>query len=88
MGLLIRNARILTLAGDTRPRRGLALRELGVIAQGGTPARPGVAGEGEDPGVADEQSHGYRSLASRRLSSSPQGKERNLCAAGPAAGSR
>jgi imidazolonepropionase len=34
MGLLIRNARILTLAGDTRPRRGPALRELGVIERG------------------------------------------------------
>ena len=34
MGLLIRNARILTLAGDTRPRRGPALRELGVIEHG------------------------------------------------------
>ena len=34
MRLLIRNARILTLAGDTRPRRGAALRELGVIDHG------------------------------------------------------
>ena len=34
MGLLIRNARILTLAGDTRPRRGAAMRELGVIPAG------------------------------------------------------
>ena len=34
MGLLIRNARILTLAGDTRPRRGAAMRELGVVPAG------------------------------------------------------
>jgi imidazolonepropionase len=34
MGLLIRNARILTLAGEDRPRRGAALRELGVIEHG------------------------------------------------------
>ena len=34
MGLLIRNARVLTLAGETRPRRGPALRELGVIDHG------------------------------------------------------
>ena len=34
MGLFIRNARILTLAGDTRPRHGAALRELGVIEHG------------------------------------------------------
>ena len=34
MGLLIRNARVLTLAGETRPRRGAALRELGVIERG------------------------------------------------------
>ena len=34
MSLLIRNARVLTLAGDTRPRRGAALRELGVIDRG------------------------------------------------------
>lgn len=32
--LLIRNARILTLRGDPGPRRGKALRELGVIAHG------------------------------------------------------
>ncbi len=31
MGLLIHNARVLTLAGDTRPRRGAALRELGIV---------------------------------------------------------
>ncbi len=41
MGLLIRNARILTLAGDARPRRGAALRELGVI-----PAGDVLVGEG------------------------------------------
>jgi imidazolonepropionase len=34
MGLLIRNARVLTLAGESRPRRGAALRELGVIERG------------------------------------------------------
>jgi len=34
MRLLIRNARIVTLAGDTRPRRGAALRELSVIDHG------------------------------------------------------
>jgi len=34
MGLLIRNARVLTLAGETRPRRGAALRELGVVDRG------------------------------------------------------
>ena len=34
MGIFIRNARILTLAGDTRPRHGAALRELGVIEHG------------------------------------------------------
>jgi imidazolonepropionase len=34
MGLFIRNARILTLAGEDRPRRGAALRELGVIEHG------------------------------------------------------
>ena len=34
MGLLIRNARVLTLAGATRPRRGTALRELGIIDRG------------------------------------------------------
>ncbi len=32
--LLIRNARVLTLAGTQTPRRGAALRELGVIPQG------------------------------------------------------
>ena len=41
MGLLIRNARILTLAGDARPRRGAAMRELGVI-----PAGDVLVGEG------------------------------------------
>ncbi len=41
MGLLIRNARILTLAGDTRPRRGAAMRELTVI-----PAGDVLVGEG------------------------------------------
>jgi imidazolonepropionase len=34
MRLLISNARVLTLAGNTRPRRGAALRELGVIDHG------------------------------------------------------
>jgi imidazolonepropionase len=34
MPLLIRNARILTLAGNSRPRRGKELAELGVIPQG------------------------------------------------------
>lgn len=34
MSLLFRNARILTLAGPSGPRRGPALRELGVIPQG------------------------------------------------------
>jgi imidazolonepropionase len=34
MRLLIRNARILTMAGGDRPRRGAALRELGVIEHG------------------------------------------------------
>ncbi|HKB57781.1 MAG TPA: imidazolonepropionase [Lacunisphaera sp.] len=34
MSLLIRNARILTLAGPTRPRRGKELGELGIIPQG------------------------------------------------------
>lgn len=34
MRLLIRNARVLTLAGDTRPRRGAALHELGVVDHG------------------------------------------------------
>lgn len=34
MSLLIRNARLLTLAGAPGPRRGPALRELGVIPQG------------------------------------------------------
>jgi imidazolonepropionase len=34
MGIFIRNARILTLVGETRPRRGAALRELGVIDHG------------------------------------------------------
>ncbi len=41
MGLLIRNARILTLAGDARPRRGAAMRELGII-----PAGDVLVGEG------------------------------------------
>ncbi len=34
MSLLFRNARLLTLAGATGPRRGQALRDLGVIPQG------------------------------------------------------
>ena len=34
MSLLIRNARILTLAGGSRPRRGKELAELGLIPQG------------------------------------------------------
>ena len=34
MPLLIRNARVLTLAGPTRPRRGKELGDLGVIPQG------------------------------------------------------
>jgi len=34
MRLLIRNARVLTLAGEARPRRGAALRELGVLDHG------------------------------------------------------
>jgi imidazolonepropionase len=34
MSLLIRNARILTLAGDSRPRRGKEMCELGVMPQG------------------------------------------------------
>lgn len=34
MSLLIRNARVLTLAGNERPRRGKALGELGVIPVG------------------------------------------------------
>jgi imidazolonepropionase len=34
MGLLIRNARILTLAGDARPRRGAAMGELGLLPAG------------------------------------------------------
>ncbi len=34
MSLLIRNARVLTLAAGARPRRGAALRELGVIPRG------------------------------------------------------
>lgn len=34
MSLLIRNARVLTLAGGPRPRRGAALRELSVIDHG------------------------------------------------------
>lgn len=34
MSLLFRNARLLTLAGPTGPRRGPALRELGIIPQG------------------------------------------------------
>ncbi|MCZ6812409.1 MAG: amidohydrolase family protein, partial [Planctomycetota bacterium] len=33
-GLTITNARILTLAGEAPPRRGDALRELGVIERG------------------------------------------------------
>jgi len=34
MSLLFRNARVLTLAGATGPRRGAALRDLGVLPQG------------------------------------------------------
>lgn len=34
MSLLFRNARVLTLAGPSGPRRGKALRELGVLPQG------------------------------------------------------
>ncbi|WP_415907193.1 amidohydrolase family protein [Oleiharenicola sp. Vm1] len=34
MSILVRNARLLTLAGPAGPRRGQALRELGVIPQG------------------------------------------------------
>jgi imidazolonepropionase len=33
MNLVIRRARVLTLAGDVRPRRGTALRELGVLPE-------------------------------------------------------
>jgi imidazolonepropionase len=47
MRLLIRNARILTLAGDPRPRRGAALRELGVIDHGDV-----LIGEGKIEAVA------------------------------------
>ena len=34
MSLIIRHARILTLAGGVRPRRGAALRELGIVERG------------------------------------------------------
>ncbi|MDD3179650.1 MAG: imidazolonepropionase [Opitutaceae bacterium] len=41
MNLLIRNARILTLAGGDRPRRGKALGELGIVEKGDVLVRDG-----------------------------------------------
>jgi imidazolonepropionase len=42
MSLLIRHARIVTLAAGERPRRGAALRELGVIERGDVLVRDGL----------------------------------------------
>ncbi|UCD75191.1 MAG: imidazolonepropionase [Phycisphaerales bacterium] len=55
--LIISNARILTLAGDGQPRRGEALRDLGVIDNGHVIVQSGkitTMGPGDPPSMAEE----------------------------------
>ena len=55
--LIIGNARILTLAGDGRPKRGDALRDLGVIETGYVIIQGGkisAVGPGDPPAIAEE----------------------------------
>lgn len=55
MSLLIRHARILTLAGAPRPRRGAALKELGVMERGDVLVQDGkIAALGPDLPVPPE----------------------------------
>jgi imidazolonepropionase len=54
MSLLIRNARILTLAGSELPRRGAEMRDLGIIPQGDVLIEAGrIAAVGPDINIPD-----------------------------------
>ena len=68
--------------GRDRPLRyeHVAVFDDSQFAQSGAPARAVFAGEGEDAGIADQQSHVLPVRGPRGFFPSPGRKERNLCA--------